>query len=229
MARTGSRIEGVSQELNDLLGYPPGTSLELVPPGPIDTILLLLDDYVEAALRLNPEVLEARATLRVAEHGVSAARAESLPDLGIGVTHLYQSSFDFLPRNSLGLGLQFSWTPMDGGRRRSVAGERRAQLDQARAQLDLVEARVRREVEDAWRSLRYATLLVELAREAQQLRQEVSRLQESQRAAGLGLAADARLAEAETASGRVDLLQAEIAHRLALAELHRATGELVRR
>lgn len=215
-------------QLNDLLGFPAETTLELFPPEARPELPVTAQEAVARALRENPEVEEALASVRMAESGVAAARADLLPQVGIGITHLYQSSFDFLPRNSFGLGVQFNWTLFDFGKRGSVTAERRAQLAQARANLQQVEGRVRGEVEKAMRQIIQSDMLVSLAREAQELRQEAARLQESQERAGMILTAEALEVGAAAFQGRVNLLQAEISYRLAVAELQRLVGETVR-
>lgn len=171
---------------------------------------------------------EASATVRKAEYGVAAARADRLPQVGVGISHLYQSSFSFLPRNSFGLGVQLNWAVVDFGKRGSLRAERRAQLSQAQANLRVVEGGVRGEVEKALRQLAQAEMLVSLAREAHSLRQEVARLQGGQERAGLIVAAEGEQADAAVLQGAADLLQAEMGYRLAVAELLRVVGETVR-
>lgn len=221
-------IQDLEYELADLLGFPPGTTLEVVNPEPVGEEPLPLEVYLEQARRENPELLEALATIRRAEHGVAAARADYIPQVGVGVSHLYQSSFSFLPRNSFGLALQLSWAPFDFGRRGAVVGERRSQLAQARANAALVEGRIRGEVERAHRQVEHAGLRVHLAREAHGLRMEAARLREGQERAGVVTSAEARSAGADALQGAVELLQAEMGYRLALAELRRSVGGLLR-
>lgn len=222
-----SRIENLQYDLADLLALPPGTRIELADPEPVEGQLLSLDEYVTMALAGNPEVLEARATVQKAGHGVAAARADYIPEVGVALTHLYQSSVPFLPRSSFGVGVQLQWTLVDFGKRSSVVAERRAQLSQAQANLRRVEGKVRGDVEKAYRQLRHAETLVALAREASLLRAEAARLQAGQQRAGLVLAAEARAADAESLQGAADLLQAELGYRLAGAELYRTVGQVV--
>jgi outer membrane protein TolC len=227
LVQAESRVQELEYELTDLLGWAAGTSFELLQPDPVSSELLPLEDYVHAALRGSPEVLEARASVRQAEFGVTLARSDYIPEVGVGLTHLYQSSFSFLPRNSFGVAVQLRWTLADFGKRNAAVGERRAQLAQARASLRLAEGRVRGEVEQAYRRLRHAELQMELAREARQLRNQAARLHAGQERAGMALAAETRQAEAEVLQGAVDLLHAEMGYRLAFAELQRFLGELV--
>ena len=222
-----SQIEDLQYQLADLLGFGPGTSFELAGLPQEPTQLLPLEEYVEMAMQGNAEVLEARSTFTKAEYGVSAARAEYIPNLGVAVTHFYQSSVPFFPKNSVGLGVQLEWTIWDWGKRSHIVGERRAQLAQADANVRRIEGKVRGDVEKAYRQVAQANTMLELAREAAQLRQEAARLQGGQQRAGFALQAQALAASADALQGSVDVVQAEVGYRLALAELNRAVGTSV--
>jgi len=222
-------IEELQYQLNDLLGFPPETILELSPPeAALRAPPFSPEEAVIRALRESPQMEEALATVRMAEYGVASARADYLPQVGVAISHLYQSSFSFLPRNSFGVGIQLNWALVDFGKRGSVRAERSAQLSQVRANLQLVEGRVRGEVESALRQLAQADMLVSLAREAHGLRQEAARLQGGRERAGLILAGEAREADAALLQGTADLIQAEMGYRLAVAELQRLLGEPIR-
>jgi outer membrane protein TolC len=186
--------------------------------------MLILDEYVEAALRNNPEVLAARATLEKAEHGATAARLEYVPDLGIALSHLYQSALPFFPKNSFGVALQLQWNIWDFGKRSSLIHQRESQVAQARADLRRIEGKVRGDVEKAFRQVSYARTTLQLAREAFQLRGEAQRLRTLQRTAGLTLPAEALGADAQALQASVDVLKAEFGYRIAVAELEKAVG-----
>jgi outer membrane protein TolC len=72
-------------DLGVLLFPDPRTDYTLAPGGV--TPLPARDDVVEAAMRLNPELRSAMASLRVSNLDVRAARAAYLPDLGLNFTY----------------------------------------------------------------------------------------------------------------------------------------------
>src|SRR6185295_14820064 len=98
----------------------------LAVPAPLETPLEPLDNYVAAALANNPEVLEARALVDKATHGVDAARAEYIPEIGVMGAHIFQNSVPFFPKSTLGLGIQGKWTLFDFGARGNAVQSRRA-------------------------------------------------------------------------------------------------------
>ncbi|MEE2897064.1 MAG: TolC family protein [Gemmatimonadota bacterium] len=221
-------VDDLNYALTDAVGLPAGVRVEATPPPAVDGAHEALEYYVEAALRANPEVVGAQALIAKATHGVGAARAEYIPDVGLLGMHLYQNSFPFLPKNTLGLGIMGSWTILDFGQRRRTVQERRAQLRQAEGNVSVIEGRVRGAVGTAYRRLERSEEVLELAREALSLRTEASRLRIVEVTTGLAVAAQEGEANADRMEAEVDLLKAELGHRIALAELALASGVLGR-
>jgi len=221
-------VDDLMYLLADVVGLPGGTRLAVTPPAPATSAGGPLDDYLEAAMRSNPEVMEARALVTKATHGVGAARAEYIPEIGLLGGHLFQNSFPFFPKNTFGIGISGSWTLLDFGARRRTVDERRAQLGQAEHNLEMVESRVRGEVEAAYRKLTRAQDVLELAREALSLRTEVSRLRIMEVTTGSAVAAQTREANADRLEAELDVLKADLGLRIAVAELALASGLLGR-
>jgi outer membrane protein TolC len=221
-----NEVDDLSYKLTDALGLPVNTKVTLAVPAPLDTRLEQLDAYVGTALKNNPEVQEALSLVDKATHGVNAARADYIPEIGVMGLHLYQNSLPFFPKNTLGVGIQGKWTVLDFGARRNTVQSRRAQFRQAEHNLEMVEGRVRGEVEAAYRKVQRSREVVELAREGLSLRTEVSRLQVLQSTAGLANPAIEREAAADRMQAALDLLKAELGYRIAFAELEKAAGTL---
>ena len=222
------QVDDLAYALADALGLPPGSPVQVQDPGALEAGRVALEAQLAEALARSPDVLEARALVKKATHGVGAARAEYLPEVGLLGAHIYQSSVPFFPKHTLGVGVQAKWTILDFGQRGRVVDERRALLAQAEHNVRMVEGRVRGEVEAAHRKLERAAAMVELAREASALRAEGSRLEVLQVSSGYAVPADGLDAAADRLEGELDLLKAELGYRVALAELERATGTLGR-
>src|SRR5260370_32242130 len=71
------RVQELTASLNELLGWPPETELELVPPEPLYEAISLKQATAQALAR-NTEVVEAQQTL------VKAQSASSLSQLDYG-------------------------------------------------------------------------------------------------------------------------------------------------
>lgn len=221
-------IDNLTYALTDLLRLPPDTPLELEDPAPMDDDSKTLDDYVRAAMRSNPDVLSARALDTKANHGLGAAKAAYIPEVGLLGAHLYQNSLPFFPRNTFGLGIQAKWTILDFGARSTAIAESKAQVSQAEENVDMVEGRIRGEVETAYRKLERARDMVALAEEALELRTEGARLKTLESDAGYAVPAQKREARADSLEAEMDLLKARLGRRIAWAELQRAAGLLGR-
>jgi len=217
-------VEDVSYQLIDALGLPADTRLELRAPAPLPVNLRTIDRYVAEALESNPDVREARAIVAKAGHGVAAARADYIPEVGILGVHLFQNSIPFFPQNTLAIGVQGRLTVLDFGARRSALSARRAQQKQAERNLEIVEGRVRGEVEAAYRKALRAQEVVLLATEALAVRTEGSRLRVVQSTTGYGVPAIEAEAEADRLEAQMDMLRAQLGYRIAVAELEKAAG-----
>ncbi|QEM69925.1 MMPL family transporter [Geobacter sp. FeAm09] len=218
-------ITDLTAELNDLLGLAPDTELILAtvaeaPPAPQP-----LSGYLRDALSRNPELLAARGSVIKAGHAVSAARDEYIPDISLFARHTYQDGVPFLVHNIGTFGVQMTWNILDWGSRRGVVGQRRAQMTQAEENVRRLEQRIAVDVAKAYRKLEQTRLMVDVAREALQLRKEQLRLSANRVKAGATTAARHAESVAAVAKAEADELQAELGYRLAQAELERIAGE----
>lgn len=221
-----SEYSDISYALADAVGLPGSTTLSLEVPPPVTQPLDSLETYVAAALRSNPDIVEAEAQRSQASHGVGAAKASYIPDIGLFGGHFYQSSFPFFPRSTLLFGAMGNITLFDFGARSNTLAERRAQLNAADHNLDRVRSRVRGEVEAAYRKVARAYEMAGVAREALALRAEALRLRVVQVKAGYGVPADESEATADRLEADLDVLRAEMGYRIARAELDQLAGKL---
>lgn len=218
----------LSYLLADVVGLPGNTLLAVEAPPSLPAGLDSLSVYVTAALAANPDILEAEAMVSKATHGVSAAKTDYIPEIGLFGGHFFQSSFPFLPRNTLLFGALGSFTLLDFGARSNTLAERRAQLNAANRNLERVKGKVRGEVEAAYRKLARTYEMADVAREALALRAEALRLRVLQSNAGYGVPAEQSEASADRLEADFNVLRAEMGYRIARAELDQAAGRLAR-
>lgn len=223
-----AEIADLTYALADAIGIPGSTPLTVEAPPPIMDPIDSLDVYVSAALRSNPDILEAGATVNKATHGVAAAKTSYIPDIGLFGGQFYQSSFPFLPHSTLIFGAVGNMTWLDFGARRNTLAEREAQQNAANRNLERVKGQVRGAVEAAYRKVMRSYEVVTVAREALALRTEALRLRTAQTTAGYGVQADQTQASADRLEGELDVLRAEMGYRIARAELDQAAGRLAR-
>jgi outer membrane protein TolC len=211
-------------ELRSALALPPGTRLELVVPDAPTEELSALDVYVARAQSASPEVAAARAGFEQAKRSVALARADYIPDVGVGLTFTMVDGVSFLPKRAVGLSIQGSWTAFDWGKRGSLSRERASQQEAAAIGLALARDRVSVEVERAYRSAERAERGVAVARAAVVARRAALAIARDRDTRGLSGAAVLSAAEAELADSEAKALAAEMQVRIARAELKRAIG-----
>ncbi|MCC6858515.1 MAG: efflux RND transporter permease subunit [Bryobacterales bacterium] len=210
-------------EFNELLGLPLDTELE---PAPVETAPQAgpLAAYLQQANAANPELRAARQTLDKARHGVAAARAERIPEVGLFAQHIYQNGVPLLASNNGVAGLRLTYSLFDWGRRSAAVKEREAQLAQAEQDLQRVERRVAIEVEKAYRRLQRVQGVAALAREAHGVRLEALRIARDQHELGLSGQAACEEANAAAAAADAELRAAEYQVETAIADLDRLAG-----
>jgi multidrug efflux pump subunit AcrB/outer membrane protein TolC len=220
-----NQISDITAELNNLLGLPLETALDpagLADPWPDPQPL---DQYLQKALARNPELRAAKDGVEKAKHGVSAARDEYIPDVGIFASHTYQHGSAFLEPNISMVGVQMTWNIFDWGSRSGVVGERKAQLIQARENVKRLEDSIAVEITRVYRKLERTRQMAEVSREAVVLQKENHRLSANRIEAGV--ISKAKYAESVAAFKKAEWeeLQVDLGYRLVQAELDRLAGE----
>jgi multidrug efflux system outer membrane protein len=190
----------------------------------IDT-LSALDVYIAKALAASPEIAVATATAEQAHHASALARADFIPDLGVGVSYTMLDGLSFLPRHAVGLTVQGSWTVWDWGKRSSLSRERAAQENAATTALALARDRVSVDVERAYRFAQRAERGAEVARAAADARRASLGIIRDRCEHGLTTTSALETAEAELAESEMRVLASELQIRVARAELARAIGQ----
>jgi outer membrane protein TolC len=218
-------LDDLGAELNDLLGQPSDSPLELVPVVPRTVSLPSKEVLLQQALAGNPDLAMAQASLEKSRSALKAGKADYIPELGAFARHTYQDGVPFLRSSSTSVGLTLSWSIFDWGKKAGVVGQRAAVVSQAEENHRRLRNRVEIDLGKLLRKLDTARLMVEVAVEARDLNLEKDRLTANQLKAGLvpasrqaSTAAAARAAEADLLAARLglDLTQAELNQLLGL-------------
>ena len=218
------QIEDYMTELNDLLGLPLDTKLELDPDVATSFDTSTKADYVKVALAENPEIRSAEQAVEKARAGVAAAKTAYIPDITAFVRHSYQDGVPFFVRNFGTVGVNLSYTLWDFGKRRATVNEHQTQLAEADQNLERLKEKVAVEVERSYNKMERTKSMVDVATQVAKLRQESERLATNQAAQGVVLVSDVRHASAANYKAKADLLQASLEYLLAHAQLERTVG-----
>jgi outer membrane protein TolC len=221
---TELQLSDLTMQLNDVLGLPITTQLELDPTVPEVQEPCHGEECVHAALASHPEIVAARAEVEKATAAIRLAKADYYPDVSAIARYSYQDNVPFLARNFGTFGAQLTYDLFDGGRRKANVGESDARLGQARENLARITDEVERKVGTAANKLARTREMVEVSQQILALRTESSRVSAQQLERGEALLSQADAAIAQEFDAKTRLLQSQLDYVQAGDEMLQAIG-----
>lgn len=218
------QMNDLTTELNDLLGLPLDTPLDLAPVEPAALQIHAREEYVQSAFAENPEILAAAEKVEQAKAGVTSAKSNYIPDVTAIARQSYQNGVPFLVHNFGTFGLTLNYDIFDFGKRRAEVREREAQLAEAQESLERLKEAVSVRIERTYNKVDRTAHMLQVAREQVRLREEGERLAANESAVGLVRVSARQQASAASYQAQAGLLQAQLAYLLAGAELEEAAG-----
>ncbi len=166
LQESAGKVRELTASLNELLGWPMDTPLELEPPVPLGETLSL-QDAVAKALDANPEVIEAQQNVDKAEAASKLSKLDYVPGVAVIGGWVYQSDLlPVLPKDFAYVGVFGTYNLFDFGKREHVIKARDAQVQMARTALELTKAKVGAAVKTTYLELEQARAMSEMARGA---------------------------------------------------------------
>jgi outer membrane protein TolC len=218
------QIADLKTELNDLLGLPLNTQLELDPVVPTSFDNLDKTEYVKIAWAENPEIVAAEDTVKKARAGVASAKTAYIPDITAYARHSYQDGVPFLVHNFGTFGVSLSYDIFDFGKRRATVRAQEDALAEAEENLRKLKDDVAVSIEQSYNKVERTKTMVDVARQVVALRDENDRLAGNQLTYGVVQVAERRQASAARYKAQAGLLQSSLGYLLARAELEQAIG-----
>jgi len=204
-----SKVKELTASLNEALGLPEGTKLELVPPEPLveDTSL---EEAVDTAATANAAVVEAEQTAVKARAGSTLSKMQYFPSVAIIGGYTNQNALKvILPRDFSYVGFMATYTVFDFGKRERGVKESNAQAEMAEMAVPLTKAKVTAEVKSSYFELERSRKLSQLARRMVSAGQVVEASFQS----------DNPEVEPEQAKMEADMFRSELEYRQAYARL----------
>src|SRR6266851_1198280 len=222
---TDLQLADLKLKLNDLMGLPLTTVLDLDPMVTESQVTCPLEECVTTAIASHPEILETRAEVEKAEAAVRLAKTDIwLPDVEAFARYSYQNNVPFLARNFGTFGIHFGYDLFDGGRKRSVKREREAQLAQAKENLARLTDEVELAIHTAYNKLERTQQMLKVSEEVVALRSESNRVLQQELLQGAALKSQAAMATAQEYDAKALLLQSQLDHSQAHDEFIHAMG-----
>jgi outer membrane protein TolC len=200
----------LTEQLDSLLEVPPCTRLELVEPIPAEPPVHCADDAAQAALSNSPEVRAAQQDIAKARAALQVARMDYIPDVLLFGGYENQTSIQAIQPNFSFLGVMGNYTFWAWGKRRNISNQRKTEIALAQQNVQVIMDKVQLEARKAYNSF-------EQARETYQLAGAMVEARKDAEKAAFGPAAIQ--AKADTARAELDYMKAEIAYRVAHAQL----------
>jgi outer membrane protein TolC len=139
---SSDRVRDLTASLNQLLGWPADTPLQLESPAPLDE-RLSFQDVVAAALQANVDVIEAEQNVRKADAASNLSKLDYVPDIAVTGGYVFQADVvPALPDDFSYIGVIGSYNIFDFFKREHSMRARGAQLRMARTALELTKAKV---------------------------------------------------------------------------------------
>ena len=210
-----NKVQELTTSLNQMIGLPEGTKLELVPPVPLVEDISQKEATDKAAA--NPEVIEAEQTSIKAHAGLTLSKLTYVPTVAIfgGFTNGNFITQSILPSNFTYLGFVATFTLFDGFKREHGVKESKANAEAADLGVQLTKAKVAGAVKSSYMELDRSRKFYQLARRMVSASQFVE--------------ASYKPDDPEVASARAimeaDMFRAELEYRQAYARLESLMGD----
>ena len=222
---TDFQLTDLKLKLNDLIGLPLATALDLDPGVPEFQETCRREECVTAAESSHPEIRAAHAEVEKAEAAVRLSRTDIwVPDVTAFARYSYQENVPFLARNFGTFGVHFGYDLFDSGRKKTLLRERQAQLSQAKENLAKLTDAVELSVETAYNKLERTREMLKVSEEVLSLRTEANRVRQQELIRGAALNSQADTATAQEYEAKALLLQSQMDYLQAHDELLDAMG-----
>jgi outer membrane protein TolC len=222
---TELQLSDLKLQLNDAMGLPLTTTLDLDPNTPDVLPACAREACVAEALSSHPEILKARSEVEKATAAVRLAKADLyVPDMDAFARYSYQNNVPFLARNFGSFGIHFGYDLFDSGRKHDIVREREAQLSQAKENLARATDEVELAVQTAYNKFERTQQMRTVSEELLALRTESTRVLHEQLARGEALSSQADMATTQELDARTLLLQSQLDYTQAYDEIIHAMG-----
>ena len=224
---TDFQLSDLKLKLNDLIGLPLPTTLDLDANVPEYQETCQRQECVTTAEASHPEIGAARAEVEKAQAAIGLAKTDLwVPNVEAFARYSYQDNvpFLFLAHNFGTFGVHFGYDLFDGGRKRATVREHQSQLAQAKENLAKLTDAVELAVETAYNKLERTQQMLKVSEEVLALRTESNRVRQQELIRGAALNSQADTATAQEFDAQALLLQSRMDYLQAHDELLDAMG-----
>jgi outer membrane protein TolC len=213
------------ERLNELIGRDIYTPFTVATLPPDDATTPGAEAARALALEQRPDAQDARLRLRQAEYELDLKRAAYLPDVDLAASYNRSFNTDFIPDESVYVGVVARWEFFDWGRRGDDISRARRSVSQAKNDIRRIDARVSADVNARIRDLENARQLVGVAQKARRAARQKLRVTRNRYAQQAALLDNVLRAQSDLADATDDYHKAVLEVWTAQANLAKALGE----
>ena len=209
-----AKVMELTTSLDNMLGLPDGTRLELVAPDPLVEDISL-KEVSDKAMAANPEVVEAEQTAKKAHAAATISKLQFGPTIAVLGGFTNQTTINVVfPRSTAFIGATASWVPYDFGKTWHGMKESKANAEAADLGVQLTKAKVAAAVKSSYLELDRSRHLYQLA----------SRMVSATKVVAASYNPDDPDVQSARARMEADMLRAELEYRQAYAKLKALMG-----
>jgi outer membrane protein TolC len=214
LGTVSTEVRSLTASLNQTMGWPEDTELELAMPEPLIENVSR-DDSANRVLLANPDVIEAEQTLVKARAASVISKLEYVPTVAAVSGYMFQNVIPAVRSNFGYGGVIASYNLFDFGKREHAVKEARTRVGMAEIALQLTKAKVAGDVKKTYSEL-------ERSRQLSQVAQKMG----SSLTVLMNASLNPESAEVKAARGEaeIEMLEADLAHRKAFAHLKALAG-----
>ena len=148
------------ERLNDLLGRDIRADFRVSAMPETVAVEENLEAAQNRALAQRPEVRQAKLKVEMADYQRRAKKAEYIPDISFTVNYFAPLTVALFPRNIASVGILLSWQPFDWGQKKHQLAQLTQATEEASVNLDEARNQILLDVNNNFRKLQEARLLL---------------------------------------------------------------------
>lgn len=225
VVQLSNNLQTGKEQLNDLLGRDLSVDFRTQQVPAITSEEGDLKLAQQTALAQRPEIKEAEIGVKKADYDRKIAKADYIPDVGLAIHYISPLNVPIVPQNIASAGVELSWEPFDWGRRRDVVNQKKLALEQSQYQLKDAQSKVLLDVNNRFRKLDEARVLLGVAKAARDAANEKLKEVTDKFGQQAVLLRDVLQQQAAAASANSDYEQALLSFWTAKADFEKSLGE----
>ncbi|MDU4960919.1 MAG: TolC family protein [Sporomusaceae bacterium] len=214
--------------LNNVLGLPLDTQVDVKDQLAYTQVALTLDDAITQAMVTRPDLAQAEIAVAIAGEGVDGARAGYRPTVGLSAAQGWSDDdFPGTDNDKWSVGVTASWNIFDSGLTRSQVRQSQSTLEKSRQQQQQAKDAAQLEVRQAYLNLKEAEKRIATSQVAVNKAEEDYKIAQVRYTSGVGTNLDVIDSQVALTQAKTNYVQSLYDYNTSRAKLEKAIGASV--